>query len=256
MQLSLGNQPKPYVMAHRGASAVAPENTLAAFRRAIEDGAQVIETDLHLTRDGVFVCVHDATLERTTGESGVVADLTLAEVKRYRASCGRAEFAGERIPALEELTSILPPEVALALELKTDRFLEPEVARRLVDQVRGAGVLERTVVLSFHLERVLAVQRVAPEIPIGFMTLRRLAPNVPAQLAGPHWPLLVINPFYTLWAHRRGMLVGPLDAFPDRRLWLYRLLGCDVILTNDPASTLRRLGRSASPRKGVQAPLP
>jgi len=243
MQLSLGDQPRPYVMAHRGASAVAPENTLAAFRRAIEDGAQVIETDLHLTRDGVFVCVHDSTLVRTTGEPGVVAQLTLAEVKRYGASSGLPEFAGERVPALEELTSILPPEVALALELKTDRFLEPEVARRLVDQIGAAGVKDRTVVLSFHLDRVLAVQAVAPEIPIGFMTMKRLAPTVPAQFVGPHWPLLVINPFYSAWAHRRGMLVAPLDPWPDRRLWLYRLLGCDVILTNDPASTLRRLGR-------------
>src|SRR3990172_4840590 len=108
-------------MAHRGNSAAAPENTRAAFRRAIDDGADIIETDLHLTRDGVFVCIHDATLDRTTGESGVVAELTLAELRRYRAASGRPEFAGERVPALDELTSILPPDVALALELKTDR---------------------------------------------------------------------------------------------------------------------------------------
>jgi glycerophosphoryl diester phosphodiesterase len=130
------------------------------------------------------------------------------------------------------------------LELKTDRFLEPEVARRLVDQVSAAEVKDRTVVLSFKLDRVVAVQRIAPEIPIGFMTHNRMTPTVPAQFIGPYWPVLVINPLYTRWAHRRGMLVAPLDAYPDRRLWLYRLLGCDLILTDDPASTLRLLGRN------------
>ncbi len=238
-----GDRPKPWVMAHRGSSALAPENTLASFRRAIEDGTDIIETDLHLTRDGVFVCVHDSTLDRTTGRPGVIADLTLDEIKRYDASYGRPEFAGEKVPTLAELTAMLPAGVALALELKTDRFLEMDVCRALVDQLAAAGVKERTAVLSFKLEGVLAVQRVAPEIPIGFMTVKRRTPTVPAQFIGPAWPILVLNPFYVFWAHRRRMLVAPLDAAPDRRLWLYRLLGCDIVLTDDPATTLRRLGR-------------
>ncbi len=230
-------------MAHRGNSLAAPENTLAAFRRAIDDGADIIETDLHLTRDGVFVCIHDATLDRTTDGSGAVAELTLAEIKRCSASYGRPKFAPERVPALQELTAILPSDIALALELKTDRFLEHDVACRLVDECRSAGIKDRMVTLSFSLDRILAVQSVAPEIPIGFITLSRLAPTVPAQLIGPFWPLLLINPLYTFWTHRRNMLIAPLDPWPDGRLWLYRLLRCDAVLTNDPASTLRALGR-------------
>ena len=246
MKLQFGGRSKPYVIAHRGNSAAAPENTLAAFGRAIDDGADIIETDLHLTRDGVFVCIHDATLDRTTDGHGAVADLILAEIKRYSASYGHPEFAAERIPALDELTSILPPDVFLALELKTDRFLEPNVARRLIDQLCAAGVADRTIVLSFHLDRVLTVQRAAPEMPIGLITLDRLAPTVPTQLIGPYWPLMLINPFYATWAHRRGMLIAPLDPCPDRRVWLYRLLRCDAILTNDPASTLKQLGRTTT----------
>ncbi|MGH2592163.1 MAG: glycerophosphodiester phosphodiesterase [Anaerolineae bacterium] len=246
MPLALPGKPKPYVIAHRGNSAAAPENTLAAFRRAIDDGADIIETDLHLTRDNAFVCIHDATLDRTTGGRGAVADLTLAEIKRYSASYGRPEFGDERIPALDELTSILPPDVFLALELKTDRFLEPDVACCLIDQLRAAGVFNRTAALSFSLDRVLAVQRAAPEIPIGFITLTRLAPTVPTQLISPFWPLLLINPCYALWAHRRGRLIAPLDPWPDGRLWLYRLLRCDAILTNDPARTLKQLGRTTT----------
>lgn len=244
MSLKLPDRPKPYVMAHRGNSVAAPENTLAAFRRAFDDGADILETDLHLTRDGVFICIHDATLDRTTDGHGPVAELTLEEIKRYSACYGRPEFAAERVPALDELTSILPSDVALALELKSDRFLEEAVACQLVDVIRAAGVVERSVVLSFSLERVQIVQRVAPEIPIGFITLSHLAPTVPAQLIGPLWPLLIVNPFYTVWAHRRKMLIAPLDPWPDNRLWLYRFLRCDAVLSNDPARTLARLGRS------------
>lgn len=245
--LTLPNKPKPYVVAHRGNSAAAPENTLAAFHRAIADGADIIETDLRLTKDDVFVCIHDATLDRTTDGHGPVADLTLAEIKQYSASYGQPSFTAERVPAFEELTAILPSNVFLALELKTDRFLERPVAARLVAQLRRADVFDRTVILSFSLDRVIAVQRVAPELPIGLITLTRLLPNVPAQLIGPFWPLLIVNPFYTLLAHRRGMLVAPLDPWPDSRLWLYRLLRCDAVLTNDPASTLKALGRNPQP---------
>jgi len=243
LQHALGNKPKPLIMAHRGNSAAAPENTLAAFRRAFADGADILETDLHLTRDGVFVCIHDATLDRTTDGHGAIAARTLAEIKQCSACYGRQEFRSERVPTLEELIAILPPDVMLALELKTDRFLEPDVARRLIDQLRGAAVLGRTVVVSFHLDRVHAVRRVAPEIPVGFITLNRLTPTVDAQLIGPFWPLLLINPFYVAWARRRGILIAPLDPWPDRRLWLYRLLRCDAVLTNDPAATRSRLRR-------------
>ena len=244
-RLQLPGRARPYVMAHRGSSAIAPENTLAAFRRAIADGADILETDLHLTRDQIFVCIHDATLDRTAGVPGIVAELTLAELKRIPVGCGRSEpeFQAERVPTLAELAEILPAHVALALELKTDRFLEPEVGRALQALVVERGIADRTVVISFHLERVLAVKRVAPDMPGGFITASRLTPNVPVELVGPYWPLLIANPFYTWWAHQRGMLVAPLDAAPDRRLWLYRLLGCDAILTDNPGVTRRLLGR-------------
>lgn len=242
-QLALPGKPKPYVMAHRGNQVACPENTLAAFRRALADGADIIETDLHVTADGVFVCIHDATVDRTTDGTGAVAEMTLAQIKALSASYGRPEFASERVPTLAELCRITPPDVALALELKTDRFLEPEVCRRLADELTTYGVRERTVVLSFHLPRVHAVSAVAPDIPAGFITVTNPWPPADAQLLGPFWPLLLINPLYVAIAHRRGQLVAPLDPTPDGRLWLYRLLRCDAVLTNDPAATCRALGR-------------
>jgi glycerophosphoryl diester phosphodiesterase len=118
-------------MAHRGNRVACPENTLAAFRRALADGADILETDLRVSQDGAFVCIHDSTVNRTTDGRGAVAKMTLAALKQLRADCGRPAFNGERIPTLAEVAAILPPEVGLALELKTARFLEPDVCQRL-----------------------------------------------------------------------------------------------------------------------------
>ena len=241
--LALPGKPRPYIMAHRGNRVACPENTLASFRRAIADGADILETDLHLTSDGAFVCIHDGAVDRTTDGHGAVAEMTLEQIKRLSASYGRPEFAGEQVPTLHELAHLLPADVALALELKTDRFLEPEICRRLVDELRAAKVLERTVVLSFHLPRVQAVRAVEPEMPIGWITLSRAWPMAGVEMLGPLWPLLLVNPLYAALARRRGQAVCPLDPLPDGRLWLYRLLGCDAVLTDNPDSTCRALRR-------------
>jgi glycerophosphoryl diester phosphodiesterase len=175
--------------------------------------------------------------------------MTLAELRRLSASYGRPEFQAERVPTLAELAELLPADVALALELKTDRFLDPSVCRRLVEELAAAGVLERTVVLSFSLARVQAVRAAAPDLPIGWITLSRLWPVQGVQLLGPLWPLLLVNPLYPWLAHRRGQLVAPLDPLPNRRLWLYKLLRCDAVLSDDPASTLAALGRKGMLRQ-------
>ena len=92
------------VIAHRGASGHAPENTLAAFRKSLAMGATFIETDLQLSRDARFVAIHDSTVERTTNGKGAVRDLTLADLRRLDAGAWfGSEFVGERIPTLEEV---------------------------------------------------------------------------------------------------------------------------------------------------------
>jgi len=241
--LTLAGKTKPYVMAHRGNRVVCPENTLASFRRALADGADILETDLHLSADSHFMCIHDATVDRTTDGHGRVEHKTLPELKSLSASYGRAEFEDQRIPTLAEVAAILPADVAIALELKTDRFLEPEVCRALVAELERTGIRGRTAVLSFALPRVLAVQAVAPEIPAAWITLSNAWPVAGVQLLGPFWPLLILNPLYVWIAHRRGQIVCPLDPTPDRRLWWYRALGCDAVLTDNPEATCLRLGR-------------
>jgi glycerophosphoryl diester phosphodiesterase len=238
---------RPYVMAHRGDLVHCPENTPASFRKAIDDGTDLIETDVHVTADGHFVCIHDETVDRTTDGSGAVRDMSLEDVKGLSASCGRREFTGERVPTLQEVFDLLPADMVIALELKTDDFLDPEIADRLVAEIEVAGRQERTVILSFEANRVLAVRRQAlaagMRIPAGTISLTQVVPRGGVELTGPAWPLLLLNPFYVWWAHRKGLRVCPLDPSPDGRLWLYRWLGCDAVLTDDPGATLRCLGR-------------
>jgi glycerophosphoryl diester phosphodiesterase len=232
-------------MAHRGNRVLCPENTLAAFDQAIADGADILETDLHLSADGVFMCIHDATVDRTTDGTGPVAERTLPELQRLSAAYGRPEFQAERIPTLAQVASRIPGNIALALELKTDRFFEPRVCRQLAAELDRLGIRDRTVVLSFSLPRIQSVQAIAPDIPIGWITASRPWPLGGVQLLGPLWPLLVLNPIYTSLAHRAGQLVCPLDPMPDPRLRLYRWIGCDAVLTDDPRSTCRALNRAS-----------
>ncbi len=125
--------PSRGIAAHRGASTSHPENTLPAFREAIRLGAHQIELDVYLTKDKQLVVMHDATVDRTTNGTGKIADLTLAQVKQLDAGSWKGpQFAGERVPTLEEALAIMPENVWLNLHLKGDAELGAAVARQVV----------------------------------------------------------------------------------------------------------------------------
>jgi glycerophosphoryl diester phosphodiesterase len=159
----------PWVIAHRGASGHAPENTMAAFRRAIQLGAGFIETDLHLTRDAKFVAIHDATLERTTNGQGSIHDATLAELRKLDAGQWYdREFSGERIPTLEEILDFSREnDVVFYLEIKYD--VAWGMHHTLVAAIRKAENAARTIVISFDPSTIAAVRRVDPSIMVGLL---------------------------------------------------------------------------------------
>jgi len=234
---------KPYLMAHRGNRARFPENTMAAFSQAVADGADILETDLHLSNDNELMCIHDATVDRTMNGAGEVKDKTLKELKSLRALDQEARVTAETIPTLDELAGFLPEDVVLALELKTDRFLEDQVNVQLRDLLAAKKVLGRTIVLSFSLQRLQAVKQVIPAMPVGWISASRLIPDKPVDLIGSLWPAFYINPFYVRMAHKRGMLTCPLDPSPDARLGYYLRLGVDAVLSDDPGKTRQLLDR-------------
>jgi glycerophosphoryl diester phosphodiesterase len=233
---------RPLVMAHRGASALLPENSPAAFQQAVEDGADVIETDLHFTQDDELVLIHDDTLDRTVEGSGPVRDITLSQLKalKLRQPPSRQDIT-EHVPTLRELIELTEAKVPLALELKDSLFEQPQYGEKLVAVLRETEMLGRCAVISFNKHKMSTVEGLAPELVGGWITLVNCLPTQPAELLGPFWPLLIINPFYVAWAHKLGKIVAPLDPNPEARLGLYLKLNVDVILTNNPGLTLKEI---------------
>src|SRR6266403_759675 len=157
------------VIAHRGASGHAPENTLAAFKKAVALGATFVETDLHLSRDAHFVAIHDATVNRTTNGQGAVHDMTLAELRRLDAgSWFGSEFAGERIPTIEEILEFAKKhDVVFYLELKPSGSWGGEHA--LISALRESGEIARTVVISFDPAILAGVRKIEPTLMTGLL---------------------------------------------------------------------------------------
>jgi len=156
-------------VAHRGASAVAPENTLAAFREAVRIGADLIELDCRLSRDRAVVVFHDRDLSRTTDGAGPVEERTLAELKKLDAGgYFSADFAGERIPTLEEvIREIAPGRIGLCVELKIDAGREearPELVRRVLKIIERKRFHSRVILASFDREAVRLCKAALPEV--------------------------------------------------------------------------------------------
>lgn len=162
-----------WVIAHRGASGYAPENTMAAFRRAVELGVHFIETDLQITRDARVIAIHDDTLDRTTSGKGHVDSCTLEEIRRLDAGAwfdGRSQesFAGERIPSLEEILDFgQERDVIFFLEIKSGPAWGVEHA--VVAALRDRDASARVVILSFDPRSVDTVRKLDPAMMTGLL---------------------------------------------------------------------------------------
>lgn len=238
----------PAIMAHRGSMAWEPENTLRSFRRALAEGADLLETDIRFTADGVAVCIHDATIDRTTDGSGIVSRMTLKELEAARGRERDGGISDEGIPTLEAFLAIIPPGRGAALEIKDDRISEPGLASQVSELISAAGLEDRTVILSFERDHLRAMKREADWLPTGLITLRNYSPLLPYQLLGPHPKILYLNRLYVWLAHRLGKSVCPLDPRPEPRLGWYLGLGVDAVLSNDTAATVAALGDFQSRR--------
>lgn len=198
------------VVAHRGASGYAPENTFAAFDLARELGATGIETDVRATRDGALVLLHDETVDRTTGGSGPIADLSWAEVAQLDAGSWYApEFAAQRIPRLEEVINRYLGDLVLCLELKADEAGEPLVRLLRARNLVGDPLLQ---LITFSWEGLLLLRRALPVLSLGYLVQEtgrddiELLAETGIQWLFPH--ARAITPQLVGMAHERGVLVG------------------------------------------------
>ena len=233
----------PLNVGHRGTMASAPQNTLAAFRKAVEVGADGVEFDVHLSRDGAVVVIHDYVVDRTTDGTGRVAQKTLAELKALDAGGKFApEFAGERIPTLAEVFNLLDGRLLVNVELKAPgRSRDTSLVAPVLKVVREHGLGKRVLFSSFNPYVLRAMKELAPDIPIGLLYApdspiyaRRawLDPFEPHEARNPHYSLLT-GPIIR-WYHSRGLRVNTWTVNePDEMRRLIEA-GVDGIITNKP----------------------
>jgi glycerophosphoryl diester phosphodiesterase len=223
-------------IAHRGASGRFPENTLSAFRGAIEDGAQMCELDVQLTRDRAVVVIHDKTVDRTTDGSGAVADLSLAEIRRLDAGAKfqGAAIPGERIPTLDEVFAATAGRCGLNIELKA-----AGAERKVAELMRARGAAGDSMVSSFNWHMLSALRRIDPEIRLGV-----LAEKYPDRMLDEAGRLraYAVNPRFDLAtrelcdaAHARGFKVLAWTVDVPEAMRLLIDVGVDGIMSNHPA---------------------
>lgn len=163
-----GTRPHPFVIGHRGASADAPENTIAAFELALAQGADGIELDIHLSSDEQPVVIHDFTLERTTDGAGPVSERSVRELKRLDAGGWRERrFRGQRLQTLQEVLERFRDRARFWIELKAGSALYPGIEERVVSMIEIYEVVDRVLVQSFDHGAIARVRALNREIPVG-----------------------------------------------------------------------------------------
>lgn len=229
---------------HRGASRAAPQNTLAAFRKALELGADGIELDVHLSADGVPVVIHDFLVDHTTDGTGAVAGMPLAALKELDAGGWfDPAYAGERIPTLAEVMEAVGDTLLLNIELKVAGRSDGRLATAVVGLVTRFSLAERVLLSSFEPTALLDVRRLAPHLPLGFL-YDPLPSSWPVRLRAWRMGGLrpeALHPHRTLArralirrAHKRGQRVVTWTV--DEPAAMARLIaaGIDAIITNYP----------------------
>ena len=214
--------------AHRGAMAYAPENTMKAFRLAADMGADMIELDVHLTRDGAAVVNHDPEFSRAGPAGGKIKNMTLGEVRAVR-------IQGEPVPTLEEAL-LLCKERGMEINIECKAC---EAAREIVRLVRETGMRERTLVSSFSTRALAACKQLDPEISVGYLTLPLLHPAAfgPARrlrCASINPNLTGLTRRFVAAAHKRGIKVIPWTVNDARNMRRLIAAGADGIITNKP----------------------
>ena len=233
---------QPVIFAHRGASAHAPENTLAAFELALAHHADAIELDVKLSADGYAVVIHDPTLDRTTGVHGRVRDLSLAELQSLDAgSFFSASYKGEKIPTLEQVFEAVGKRTFINVELTNYTTPRDQLVETVCMLVKKFGLQKRVIFSSFFASNLSKAQAYLPEVPRGLLAFngwlgawaRSFGFNF-GRYQALHPYLKDVSPQQVQRVHRlkRRIHVWTVNAGEDmRRLFHW---GVDAIFTDDP----------------------
>ena len=249
----------PAVVAHRGASSTRPENTIASFDEAIRLGAQIVEFDVRLTRDGVPVVIHDPAVDRTTDATGFVHDLDAAEIATIHVGDDTTLGAME-VPTLDQVLDVLSGRAAAAIEIKNipgEPAFDP--ARERVVQAVHAG-LERVgfegpvLVISFNPASISASKAIAPGVPTGFLTTDLVDPREALAFAVAQGHDMVLpgtrasipaGESFVEEVHAAGIRAGTWTVDDPETVRMLFDRGFDAVASNDPAMALGVLSERA-----------
>ncbi|MDA2925906.1 glycerophosphodiester phosphodiesterase [Acidobacteria bacterium AH-259-G07] len=233
------------VIAHRGASGEAPENTMAAFERAIEMKVDLIELDIHFSKDGEIMVIHDETVDRTTDGRGAIAEMTRNEVQALDAgSWFSPRFEGERAPTLSEVLELVKPTpVNLLIEIKQGRGLPHGFEKRLIQAIQEHNILSRVIVQSFNHAAVRKVKEENPSIATGALIDYRSPDPVSEVKAAGAETLGLKSSLVTREiiekAHRNGLRVFVWTVNKLARIRKMLILGVDGVITDYPSRVRR-----------------
>jgi len=234
------------IIAHRGASAITPENTIVSFLEAVKAGSDIIEFDAHLSRDNEVIIIHDNTVNRTTDGLGKIRDLTLPEIKKLDAgSWFSAEFEGERIPTLDELLQKDFNGVKLNIELKGALKEYEQFPEIVIKKIRKYDAVNRVVITSFNTDFLKRVMVLDAEIPFGIISNFKIRNHWEISLKknasqiNPLW--YFVNKTFVKKAHKYDVRVYPWTI--NRKyivLWLLKM-GIDGMITDHPEKLIKIL---------------
>lgn len=223
------------IIAHRGASYVAPENTLIAFKKAMETGVHYSELDVHQTKDGEIILMHDETLDRTTDETGEVWNFSLDVIKQLDAGVWFGEqFRGEPVPTLREVIKFVKGKMKLNIEVKISRD-EPEIVRKVVDIILSEKFVNKCIITSFDRLTIEAFKETAPDIKTGFLFYK----EYPEDIFVGNWDVLcayfeVVNKDFVFNVRENGKKIYVWTVNEKEEMRRLLDLEVDGIITDRP----------------------
>lgn len=241
----------PLVIGHRGASAYAPENTLAAFRLALEQGAHGIELDAKLSADGHIVVIHDQTVDRTTGGAGKVREKTLAELRALDAgSWYHPFFSGERIPMLEEVLEEVGSRCLVDIEITNYATPFDPLPLRVAEMVRRFNLQDHVILTSFFPSNLYRARRILPRVALGQLAWTGALGVVARGRVGRWFAPRLLLPYHTDISaesvqreHARARRVIAWTVNETERAGRLLAWGVDGIITDDPIAMLAVIRR-------------
>ena len=239
----------PKIWAHRGASGDAPENTLEAFRLAVEMGADGVELDVHMTKDGQLAVIHDERVDRTSDGTGLVAEHTLEQLQTLDFSCGMEAYRGAKMPVLAQVYELLKPTaLTVNVEVKCDVIIYDGIWDKLAALEREMGMQGRVIYSSFNHYVLLKMRECLPDCPIGLLYSCGLvdpwlyAKHLGANALHPHY-LALRAPGLAEGCKEAGIALHPWTVNTREGVLGCAKAGCQAVITNYPAMARETLGQ-------------